>query len=211
MASPAQIITNRDNAQHSTGPRTAEGKQASSRNSTRHGLTGSQIVIPGEDPIAYEDMRQDLHRSHRPGNETERILVDQIAANAWRLARAQRIETAYLRKITEDAIDPEAAIATAFIEKPAELMKIARYVSAANSAFYKAQSQLEKMQKARAAAELEAAMMESLCPPREQSIGFVSQPGIEHIGNNFQPSENGPARGQRPAEEYLSEQFVTRM
>ena len=48
MASPAQILANRENAQRSSGPKTVEGKQAAGRNSLRHGLTGAQIVIPGE-------------------------------------------------------------------------------------------------------------------------------------------------------------------
>ena len=40
----AQLTANRENAQHSTGPRTIEGKKRASRNAFRHGLTG-QIVI----------------------------------------------------------------------------------------------------------------------------------------------------------------------
>ena len=38
MSSQAQIAANRANAQLSTGPRTEEGKAASSRNAYRHGL-----------------------------------------------------------------------------------------------------------------------------------------------------------------------------
>ncbi|HSU30291.1 MAG TPA: hypothetical protein VLJ11_03565, partial [Bryobacteraceae bacterium] len=41
---------NRQNALHSTGPRTPEGKRASSRNSFQHGLYSKQLVLPGEDP-----------------------------------------------------------------------------------------------------------------------------------------------------------------
>src|SRR4051812_30960485 len=121
MASPAQILANRDNAQYSTGPKTQEGKRASSRNATRHGLTGSQIVIAGEDPAAYEQMRQGLQESYAPANEAERILVDQIAANAWRLERSQRLESALFRKLTEGAANPDDALAAAFLERPADL------------------------------------------------------------------------------------------
>ena len=99
MASPAQILANRENAQRSSGPKTHEGKQTASRNAIRHGLTGTQIVIPGEDASAYERLRQGLHESYRPADEAELILVDQIAANAWRLMRAQRVETAFLAKL----------------------------------------------------------------------------------------------------------------
>jgi hypothetical protein len=160
MALSAQILANRDNAQSSTGPKTQEGKQSASRNAIRHGLTGTQIVIPGEDPAAYEDLRQGLHRSHQPANEAERILVDQIAANSWRLMRAHRVETAFLAKLTEGAKDPDAALAEAFLEKPKELARMHRYVAAAQNAYYKAIAQLSKLQKERAAT--------------EEEIGFVS-------------------------------------
>lgn len=117
MASPAQILANRDNAQLSSGPKTTEGKQAAGRNSLRHGLTGTQIVIRGEDTSAYEELREGMHRSYTPANDAERVLTDQIAANAWRLLRAQRVETAFLTKLTEGSDDPDTAIAVAFLEK----------------------------------------------------------------------------------------------
>ena len=177
MASPAQILANSENAQRSTGPKTAEGKQAASRNAIRHGLTGAQIVIPGEDPSAYEDLRQGLHQSHRPANEAELILVDQIAANAWRLLRAQRVEAAVFAKLIEGAKDPDAALAVAFLEKPKELARIHRYVAAAQSAYYKALTQLSKLQKERAFLE-------------QQEIGFVSYAGLSaSIGG---PITEGP-------------------
>src|ERR1700693_1905973 len=45
---------NRSNAQHSTGPRTDAGKQRSSQNALRHGLTARSAVIPSEDPADYQ-------------------------------------------------------------------------------------------------------------------------------------------------------------
>jgi hypothetical protein len=182
MASPAQILANRDNAQHSTGPNTEAGKQTSSRNATRHGLTGAQIIIPGEDPAAYEELRQGLHDSFKPANDPERLLVEQIAAGSWRLQRAHRIEAAVLTKLAEDSDNPEAAIASAFIERPADLARIQRYVTAAHNAYYKALRELEKMQQKRRAEEEEMAMaaMHSLMQSKMQSrlappIGFVSK------------------------------------
>jgi hypothetical protein len=47
--SPAQLAANAANAQHSTGPRTSEGKNRSSQNASKHGLTAQEVVIaPGE-------------------------------------------------------------------------------------------------------------------------------------------------------------------
>src|SRR5579864_119933 len=45
---------NRANSKHSTGPRTPAGKQRSSLNALRHGLTGHTIVLPSEDLAAYQ-------------------------------------------------------------------------------------------------------------------------------------------------------------
>jgi len=54
MSTKAQIKANRQNAQKSTGPRTAEGKAAVSKNVVKHGLFDSEAVITGENPVDYE-------------------------------------------------------------------------------------------------------------------------------------------------------------
>ena len=48
MATEAQILANRRNAQKSTGPRTREGKAAVSQNAIKHGLLARQAVISSE-------------------------------------------------------------------------------------------------------------------------------------------------------------------
>ena len=174
MSSPAQIVANRHNAALSSGPKTAEGKQASSRNAIRHGLTGSQIVMPGEDAGAYEELRRGLWQTFEPATEAERLLADQIAANAWRLMRAQRVETAFLAKLTEGSEDPDGAIALAFLERPKDLARVHRYVAAAQNAYYKAMSQLSKLQKERSASEPEQFDVTASPEERAPAIGFVS-------------------------------------
>jgi len=49
-----QIEANRRNAQQSTGPRSEIGKQKSSLNALRHGLTARVVVLPTEDLAAYQ-------------------------------------------------------------------------------------------------------------------------------------------------------------
>jgi hypothetical protein len=173
MASPAQILANRENARRSSGPKTDTGKQSSSRNATRHGLTSTQIVIPGEAQSAYEELLRGMHQSYAPVNAAERVLVDQIAANVWRLMRAQGVETAFFAKLTEGAEDPGVALAEAFLEKPKEMARIYRYVASAQSAYYKAIAQLSKLQKERAS--IEESTLESLpYLSSDNAIGFVS-------------------------------------
>ena len=138
MATPAQVLANRQNSLHSTGPITAEGRSVSSRNSYKHGLTSKQIVLPGEDPADYDNLRESLIKQYRPANETECTLVEEVAAGAWRLARARRHETAILKKLIGDSQDPEAAFAELFIEKPKELNRLLRYVTTIERAYYRA-------------------------------------------------------------------------
>ena len=66
MATSAQITANQQNAQLSTGPKTPQGIAACKHNATRHGLTGKQIVLPGEDPAAYDQVRSALLEEHAP-------------------------------------------------------------------------------------------------------------------------------------------------
>jgi len=53
MSQPRTEI-NRAKRQHSTGPKTEEGKQRSSVGSLRQGLT-SQMVVPDGDPKIYDE------------------------------------------------------------------------------------------------------------------------------------------------------------
>src|SRR5215218_6737465 len=91
--SSARDLANRDNARHSTGPKTPEGKEAAKYNATRHGLSGKQVVVYGEDPTAFECLHQELIASYNPANAAESTLVEEIAQNFWRLQRARKIET----------------------------------------------------------------------------------------------------------------------
>ena len=53
MTSLKQIEANRRNAEDSTGPRSKAGKQRSSRNAIRHGLTAETVIEPLEDAEDY--------------------------------------------------------------------------------------------------------------------------------------------------------------
>ena len=60
MATQAQIDANRQNAQKSTGPRTAEGKAAASQNAFKHGLFVKKAVIRDESQDEYDRHREAL-------------------------------------------------------------------------------------------------------------------------------------------------------
>jgi len=83
---------NRANSLHSTGPRTQPGKQRSSLNALRHGLTARTAVLPTEDPEAYQRHLQQFLDEYAPATATETQLVHEIANTVWRLNRIPFLE-----------------------------------------------------------------------------------------------------------------------
>ena len=93
MISAKQLEANRRNAQHSTGPKTPEGKQAARFNALRHGLRAACTVLPFEDPAEFDQLCADLEADWQPQNPTERLHVEQMAVHQWLLARLANIES----------------------------------------------------------------------------------------------------------------------
>ena len=97
MSSQRQIDANRLNAQKSTGPTTPEGRAAVRLNSLKYGLYAETLILPGEDPAAFEALLDRLDAEHRPATPTEEAFVSQIAMATWRRARIQRMEAAFYK------------------------------------------------------------------------------------------------------------------
>ena len=92
MTSLKQIEANRRNALRSTGPRSEEGKQRSSRNALRHGLTAETVLEPLEDPEDYKLFEEAIAAEYDAELAVERELVLRLASLLWRLRRASSIE-----------------------------------------------------------------------------------------------------------------------
>ena len=96
MSSKKQIEANRQNATKSTGPKTPEGKTLSSTNATKHGLLSKQVLLPSESEEEFEELSQGLREDLKPVGDLETRLVEDIAADFWRLSRSRRIEAGVL-------------------------------------------------------------------------------------------------------------------
>src|SRR5208282_1131172 len=96
MSTPHRTEINRANSQHSTGPKTLEGKQKSSLNALRHGLTGRNVVMPTEDREAYQLHLKSFTDEYHPQGATEVNLVQALADASWRLNRIATLETILL-------------------------------------------------------------------------------------------------------------------
>jgi hypothetical protein len=109
MSIPNRIKINRANALLSTGPKTAEGKQRSSLNALRHGLTGQIVVMPTEDLQAYQLHLKSFTDEYHPKGATESNLVQALADTSWRLNRVAALETNLLMLgMTHDAPNIDA-------------------------------------------------------------------------------------------------------
>jgi hypothetical protein len=96
----AQLEARKENAQKSTGPRTAEGKRRSSQNARKHGLYSNAnffwdaALALGEDPRDFERLLKGLVLARQPADTLEMVLVEDIALLVWKKARLDRAEAA---------------------------------------------------------------------------------------------------------------------
>ena len=92
IISDKQHEANRQNAQHSTGPVTPEGKASVRLNALTYGLRARSTLIPGEDPEEYKQLWDELSAEWQPQTRTERMHLEQMAIDQWLLARIARGE-----------------------------------------------------------------------------------------------------------------------
>jgi len=88
MSTPAQVAANQQNAKLSTGPKTEEGKAASSKNHLRHGFTGAFMILPWEKQEEFDTLLAELRAEHQPASMTETLLVEKMAQSFWLSQRA---------------------------------------------------------------------------------------------------------------------------
>src|SRR5437879_3784048 len=98
MTSCRQIDANRRNAEFSTGPATAAGKQRSRRNAIRHGLTAETIIDALEDAEDYAAFELAVAADFEARSAVERELVLRLASLLWRLRRATAIESGLFKQ-----------------------------------------------------------------------------------------------------------------
>jgi hypothetical protein len=106
MTTDKQIIANRQNAKHSTGPRTEIGKRRSRRNAIRHGLTAETVIDILEDPADYRAFERAIKSDYSPQTAIEGQLVSRLASLLWRLRRAVIVESGLLNMQAETIQSP---------------------------------------------------------------------------------------------------------
>src|ERR1035441_6444656 len=89
--------SNRQNAQHSTGPKTPEGKAAIRFNALTYGLRTRATVLESENAADYSRLWDELEADWQPQDRTERCYLETMVTSQWLLARVADSE----RKVYE--------------------------------------------------------------------------------------------------------------
>jgi len=92
LISDKQHQANRQNAQHSPGPKTSAGKAAASLNAVTYGLRARTLLLAGEDHRDYHQLCAALEAEWQPQTPTEGFYLETMSTSHWLLARADSSE-----------------------------------------------------------------------------------------------------------------------
>jgi hypothetical protein len=149
----AQLDSNRQNSQLSTGPRTEAGKLASSKNATAHGLAAADPVLSYESRDEFFELVKINNAEFDPKTHHEKFLVTQITGAEWRLARVQRIENAAMDLLIlgpgdETTNTPDHKLAQRFLDSGGDpLPRLERYRASIERSYHRAKKELKAEQK----------------------------------------------------------------
>ena len=83
---------NRENARHSTGPRSDSGKNRVRLNALKHGALSRTVVLPFENQSAFDALGAKLTAAYQPANSEQQDALTAIQGTHWRLDRVLSIE-----------------------------------------------------------------------------------------------------------------------
>jgi len=84
--------SNRQNAKHSTGPKSPEGKAAVRFNALTYGLRTRVTILERENPADYSQLWDELEADWQPRNRTERCYLETMVTSQWLLRRVAESE-----------------------------------------------------------------------------------------------------------------------
>jgi len=110
-----QLEANRLNAQHSTGPRSVQGRETVRFNAVQHGAYAESLVLPNEDPAVLDELRRQYMDQFQPATAAETTLVITMVESAWFKRRFACIEAKVIALSIDPALDPDTAVAALFL------------------------------------------------------------------------------------------------
>jgi hypothetical protein len=105
MATTAQILANRQNAERSSGPVTAAGRARVSQNATRLGLFSVANFVRPEEQDVFNEFESGYISELAPSTSLQQTLAREIVHAAWRLRRCANLEVAPPDNLTDEELD----------------------------------------------------------------------------------------------------------
>jgi hypothetical protein len=134
--------------QLSTGPKSENGRAASSKNNLRHGFTGAFAILPWEKQEEFDTLLNELRAEHEPATITETLLIEKMAQSYWLSQRAIKLQQ--ISCFHDETDSPE---------RDKQLALYLRYQTTHDRSFHKSLSDLLKLR----------------AEKRKLEIGFESQ------------------------------------
>ncbi len=105
MSTAAQILANRQNAERSHGPVTAEGRARVSQNAAKFGLFSVANFVRPEERDIFNEFESGYFAELAPSSPLEETLAREIIHAAWRLRRCADLEIAPPEDLTDEEVD----------------------------------------------------------------------------------------------------------
>ena len=141
MATAAQALANHENAQHSTGPRTDEGKAKAALNATRHSLTARGLIVPLGLETDFAELEEALRINLLPVGGLEETIFARILECTWNLHRCRIAQARLFETATDLFIDPLLDD-----QNEAKFARIDKYARQFENSMYKGMRELGKLQ-----------------------------------------------------------------
>ncbi len=185
MNQKTRTLINQQNAQHSTGPRTTEGKNRSKLNAVKHNLSGNHLILQNHEYAEHIRITKAMLADLKPQTEPERQIAQKIIDLNFRINRITAIENNLLN-FDMSANDPDSiadeGVARMFAQtrawkKDAQSFEIlGRYEARLSRQLLQYQKEFERLQTVRKAEEAAAAQATEKAPlnPELASFGTIA-------------------------------------
>jgi hypothetical protein len=85
----------------SGGPKTPDGKLASSRNAIKTGAYAVQVLLPGESEQEFRELEQLFIDDFAPSGIAEAALVHSLVATIWKKLRLEKLESRHIHDLLD--------------------------------------------------------------------------------------------------------------
>jgi hypothetical protein len=128
-------------------------------NALKHGLLSREVLLQGEDEVAFVDLSERLRAELQPIGELENLLVDRIIAAQWRLRRLGRVEAGIFTWQHYEELAERAQEEARSYERDRQLEDLMKSVGIMVTDEQKHKDALSKAEEIRAKQDAETAML----------------------------------------------------